>query len=94
VVLGTISDHPGSDRPHYERVARLALAAADRVIVTGPNALRVRRLASEFGDRLHVFESRPEAARFLTQDLLPEEVLYIKAPQGDRLPRLFSLPAY
>jgi UDP-N-acetylmuramoyl-tripeptide--D-alanyl-D-alanine ligase len=94
VLLGTISDHPGSDRPHYERVARLALAAADRVVVTGPNALRVRRLASEFGDRLHVFESRPEAARFLTQDLLPEEVLYIKAPQGDRLPRLFSLPAY
>jgi UDP-N-acetylmuramoyl-tripeptide--D-alanyl-D-alanine ligase len=85
VLIGTISDHPGSDRPHYERVARLALAVADRVVFTGRNAMRVRRLTTEFGDRLSMFESGREAAEFLCSDLLPDEVVYVKAPLSDRL---------
>jgi UDP-N-acetylmuramoyl-tripeptide--D-alanyl-D-alanine ligase len=91
VILGTISDHPGSDRPHYERVARLALAVADRVVFTGNNAMRVRRLRQEFGDRLHIIEDRRKAADFLRADLIPGEVLYIKGPYADRLRRQFEL---
>jgi UDP-N-acetylmuramoyl-tripeptide--D-alanyl-D-alanine ligase len=91
VLLGTISDHPGQDRPHYERVARLALDVADRVVFTGKNAMRPRRLKSEFHDRLMMIEDREEAAAFFSRDLLPGEIVYIKGPLGDRLARLFQV---
>jgi UDP-N-acetylmuramoyl-tripeptide--D-alanyl-D-alanine ligase len=89
VLVGTISDHPGAARPHYERVARLALAVADRVVFAGPNAMRVRRLP-EFGSRLHAFEDRKEAAEFLCNDLVADEVVYVKATLADGL--RFRLP--
>ncbi len=91
VLLGTISDHPGSDRPHYERVARLALAVADRVVFTGPNAMRPRRLKTEFQDRLVLIENRQEAVAFLTGDLLPDEIVYIKGSLTENFAHLFSL---
>jgi UDP-N-acetylmuramoyl-tripeptide--D-alanyl-D-alanine ligase len=80
VLFGTISEYPGSSRPHYYRAARMALAVADRVIFTGPNADRVRRLAAEeFAGRLFYFDRPADAISMLENDAIPDEIIYVKA---------------
>jgi UDP-N-acetylmuramoyl-tripeptide--D-alanyl-D-alanine ligase len=86
VLVGTISDYPGASRSHYQRVARLALAMADRVIFTGRNADRVRRLATgEFAGRLYMVEKPAEAIGMLEKDAVAGELIYVKASKVDRL---------
>jgi UDP-N-acetylmuramoyl-tripeptide--D-alanyl-D-alanine ligase len=90
VVIGTISDYAGASRSHYYKVARMALARADRVIFTGSNAARVRRLAAEeFAGRLFVRERPQDVLQMLSEDAVPDEIIYIKATRVDRLARIF-----
>lgn len=92
VVFGTIADHPGASRPHYYRVARWALERADRVIFTGPNAARVRRLATgEFLGRLFVIEEPKNAVELVARDAIADEIIYVKASDVDQLSSVFGL---
>jgi UDP-N-acetylmuramyl pentapeptide synthase len=95
VVVGTIADYPGSSRHHYYKVARMALGKADRVIFTGSNSSRVRRLAAEeFAGRLFVRERPKDVLQVLSEDAVPDEIIYIKATRIDRLARVFVPPRY
>jgi UDP-N-acetylmuramoyl-tripeptide--D-alanyl-D-alanine ligase len=90
VVFGTIADYAGASRSHYYKVARAALDKADRVIFTGPNATRVRRLAAdEFAGRLFVIERPEDVVRILSDDAVADEIIYVKATRIDRLSRVF-----
>lgn len=90
VVVGLISDYPGSSRSHYSRVARMALARADRVIFTGAHASRIRRLADgEFAGRLFWEEDPEKVLEMLSADTLADEIIYIKASGASRLQRVF-----
>jgi UDP-N-acetylmuramoyl-tripeptide--D-alanyl-D-alanine ligase len=86
VVFGTISDHPGASRPHYQKAARMALAVADRVVFAGRNADRVRKLAAdEFAGRLFHYEYFADAIRLLESDPVQGEIIYVKASRADKL---------
>jgi UDP-N-acetylmuramoyl-tripeptide--D-alanyl-D-alanine ligase len=86
VLFGTIADYPGATRPHYSRVARMALDVADRVIFTGRNAQSVRRLvAGEFAGRLFAAEDYSEAIRLIESDPVPGEIVYVKSSRVDQL---------
>jgi UDP-N-acetylmuramoyl-tripeptide--D-alanyl-D-alanine ligase len=90
VVFGTIADYAGASRSHYYKVARAALNRADRVIFTGPQAERVRRLAAgEFAGRLFVIDRPAEVVELLSKDAIADEIIYIKATRIDRLSRVF-----
>jgi UDP-N-acetylmuramoyl-tripeptide--D-alanyl-D-alanine ligase len=92
VLFGTVSDYPGSSRSHYYKVARMALAVADRVIFTGQNAERVRRLAAdEFAGRLFAAERPTDALRMIQENAVPEELIYVKATRVDKLAQLLAL---
>lgn len=91
VLFGTISDYPGASRSHYYKVARMGLAVADRVIFTGRNAERVRRLAAgEFAGRLFIAEQPTDALRMIREDSMPGELIYVKATKVDRLAPLLA----
>jgi UDP-N-acetylmuramoyl-tripeptide--D-alanyl-D-alanine ligase len=91
VIVGTIADYPGTSRAHYYKVARMALARADRVYFTGPNAARVRRLqAGEFAGRLFVIEEPKDILTLVSDDALAGEIIYVKATRADRLASVFD----
>lgn len=92
VLFGTLSEYAGSSRSHYNKVARMALAVADRVIFAGPNAHRIRRLAAdEFAGRLFHFEKPADAIGMLENDAIPEEIIYVKATgRADRIAPLLA----
>jgi UDP-N-acetylmuramyl pentapeptide synthase len=90
-IFGTIADYPGANRAHYQQAARMALAKADRVIFTGPNASRVRRLAAgEFAGRLFVREDPNTAADMISREAVRDEIIYVKAARVDGLWRVFA----
>ena len=71
----------------------MALAVADRVIFTGRNADRVRKLAArEFAGRLFHNETVTEAILMLENDPIPGELIYVKASRVDRLGPLLVTP--
>ncbi len=90
IVFGTISDYAGKAGRVYRRVAREALAAADRVVFVGPHSSHVARFGKgDGGDRLFSFETAYDASNFLVQGALPGELIYIKASRhADHLERL------
>lgn len=89
VIIGTLADYKGDSRRRYQQVARLALSKADRVIFVGPNAHHLRRYKEgEFGSRIEMFETPAEAAQFLVQDTVPDEVVYLKSAEVEHLERV------
>jgi UDP-N-acetylmuramoyl-tripeptide--D-alanyl-D-alanine ligase len=90
IVLGTISDYSGKAGRRYRRIARDALQVADRVVFVGPHSTHVRRLRKEEGSsKLFAFETAYEASDFLSREMLPDELIYIKASRAaDHLERI------
>jgi UDP-N-acetylmuramoyl-tripeptide--D-alanyl-D-alanine ligase len=90
VVFGTISDYSGKAGRCYRKVAREALAVADRVVFVGPHSGHVAQLCqSEARDRLFAFQTAYEASDFLAQRRLPDELIYIKGSRAaDHLERI------
>ncbi len=89
VVIGGISDIPGSDTKKYTLAAKAALAIFDRVIFTGIKSARVAKLKPEQTQgRLLRMESIQEAAEVLRADTLPGELIYLKSNRSEHLERL------
>lgn len=88
VIFGTVSDYAGNGRRTYRKIARRALAIADRVIFVGPHASHAEALRAETGDRLLSFSTTYEANRFLQQESTPGELILIKASGSDHLERI------
>jgi UDP-N-acetylmuramoyl-tripeptide--D-alanyl-D-alanine ligase len=87
VVFGTLADYAGASRGAYHKAARMAFAVADRVFFTGANAHRPRRLAAEFAGRLFMAEDPARMLAELRKDILPGELIYVKAALVDKLGR-------
>jgi UDP-N-acetylmuramoyl-tripeptide--D-alanyl-D-alanine ligase len=86
VVFGTISDHAGASRGPYNKAMRTALAHADRVFFTGPQAMRPRRLAArEFPDRAFMDEDPAAVLGRIGGDALEGELIYVKGSSVDGL---------
>lgn len=89
LVVGTISDYPGSSTSVYVRSARQALAVADEVAFVGPRSSHVRKLDAEFGGTLHRFETVREAAEHFRTDLRDGDLVLIKGSnRADHLLRI------
>jgi UDP-N-acetylmuramoyl-tripeptide--D-alanyl-D-alanine ligase len=87
LVVGTISDYPGSSRPKYARLARRAFAVADEVVFVGRNAHYALR-AAEAGS-LHAFGAARDAAEHLRESLRPGDLVLVKGShRADHLSRL------
>jgi aminoacyl-tRNA hydrolase len=89
VIIGTISDYPGSRRV-YASLARQALAVADHVIFVGPHtshSLRAKRDAQD--DALRAFATVKDASEYLRQFLQPGDLVLLKGSnKADHLVRL------
>jgi len=92
VIVGSLADYPGAARPHYQKVARLALDIADRVIFTGRNAQRVRRLTQQYPDRLLIVDEARDVKEMLSSDAIPGELIYVKSSGAEMLHQLFVPP--
>ncbi len=90
IVFGTISDYAGKAGRVYRNAAREALAVADRVIFVGRQSSHVDKLRQgEVRDRLFTFQTTYQAATFLSEEQLPEELVYIRGSIGaDHLERI------
>ena len=89
MVFGTISDYPGERSRRYRRIAREALQVADRVVFVGPSAGHTSRLRQEeIRHRLFNFETVYQASRFLADDPLAGELIYLKASISEHLERM------
>ncbi|MGH7579237.1 MAG: Mur ligase family protein [Gemmatimonadales bacterium] len=89
-VIGTISDYAGRASAVYGAVARQALDVADEVIFVGPQALRCAGARTHpKGAALHAFLTAREAHRYLTDLLIPGDLVLLKGSQRvDHLLRL------
>jgi aminoacyl-tRNA hydrolase len=89
VVLGTISDYPGSREHRYAMVARAFREVADVLITVGPHAtpgLRARRGPS---DAVMAFATVAEASRALERLLRPGDLVLLKGSnRADHLMRI------
>ena len=89
MVIGTVSDYSGKGGETHRKVARMALAVADRVVFVGPQANHVDKLRQ--GDdrhRLFSFVTSYQAASFLAETAVPNELIHIKASITDHLERI------
>jgi UDP-N-acetylmuramyl pentapeptide synthase len=71
----------------------MALGKADRVIFTGKEAQRVRRLVGQYPGRLLVVDRPEDVMAMLAEDAIADEVIYVKASQATRLGRVFVSPS-
>lgn len=89
VVMGSISDYPGAMSSRYRRVARDALAVADRVVFIGPRSGHIDKLRTgAVRERLFGFQTNYQASAFLAGDAMPGELIYVKGPIAEHLERL------
>jgi UDP-N-acetylmuramoyl-tripeptide--D-alanyl-D-alanine ligase len=85
LVVGTISDSPGSMSRVYRRVAKRSLEVADEVVFVGAGARHVERL----GTGVRAFASLRDAAGHLDRELRPGDLVVLKGSRrADHLGRL------
>jgi UDP-N-acetylmuramyl pentapeptide synthase len=92
LVMGTISDYPGSASATYRRAARRALEVADEVIFVGPNAPRVLGTSSlRAAETLRTSPSARAAAQLLGGMLRPGDLVVLKGSgEADHLERILG----
>ena len=89
MVIGTVSDYSGKGGETHRKVARMALDVADRAVFVGPQAGHVSKLRQgEVKDRLFVFMTSFQAATFLAETAIADELIHIKASITDHLERI------
>jgi UDP-N-acetylmuramoyl-tripeptide--D-alanyl-D-alanine ligase len=88
MLIGTLSDYRGSQRPKYTAAAKAALEVAQIVIFYGSQAQRVRRLKPEFPERLFMLDTFEALMAFLNTALREGDLVYVKASGRDHLERV------
>ena len=90
VVIGTISDYPGSASTVYRRVATRALEVADEVIFAGPQAPRALRARRGPGSgSLLTFSTAREAVGHVTANVDEGDLVLLKGSEkADRMHRI------
>lgn len=89
IVIGTISDYPGSASKKYRAVAERAMTIADEVIFVGPNSSYVAKVIERSpSGRLRAFQSIPEARDCLHAILRTGDLVVLKGSEVDGLHRI------
>ena len=90
IIIGTISDSPGSASPRYRQVAQQALKVADQVIFVGRWAQSaMKRVSPEDAPRLLAFDNIYKLRPFLRDFLTPGDLVLLKGSASvDHLERL------
>lgn len=90
VVLGTVSDSVKSPSQRYPLLAREALEVADLVVVVGTDGRHALKATPAVeGERLQVFATLEQAARFLRAELRSGDLVLLKGTnRTDHLVRL------
>lgn len=89
IVVGTLSDHPGSSRKAYRMACKAALESADQVVFVGTRASKALPVRSAGGtDTLQVFYALDDACRHLGQTLAPGDLVLLKGGETDALHRI------
>ena len=89
IVVGTLSDYAGGGSDTYRKVARQALEVADRVVFVGRHAGYVSKLRKDgIENRLFSFMTTYQAATFLKEKSIPNELIYLKATSRDHMERI------
>ncbi len=90
VVIGNISDTPGSSNSQVRKWTKKCLQVADRVIGVGAQSAAIEKLmTSEFDGRLFRFETVKEADEFLRQTSTPGELIFAKSSSRLHLERIW-----
>lgn len=86
LVVGTVSDYPGSYSSMYRSVARGAVAVSDETHFVGLNAKQALRPGkTRWPASLHAFETRGEVCEHLLPDLRDGDLVLLKGSGADRL---------
>jgi UDP-N-acetylmuramoyl-tripeptide--D-alanyl-D-alanine ligase len=90
IVLGTISDYPGSSSSRYRREVQLALAAADYLLMIGPHASSAAAKLNTAGtQKLLAFETVRDASAWLNEFARPGDLVLLKGSnRADHLARI------
>ncbi len=89
-IIGTIGDTRGDSGRNYRNFARTARAAADLVVLVGPNGHRgLRARSSPEDSSIQAFPTTREAGTFLREELRAGDLVLLKAShKADHLMRL------
>ncbi|MDX6519286.1 MAG: UDP-N-acetylmuramoyl-tripeptide--D-alanyl-D-alanine ligase [Gaiellaceae bacterium] len=91
LVVGTISDYPGSAVRKYRDLAEEALAVADHVVFVGPNSHYGLKARGNVAGRVHMFATLEEAREYLEREVRPGDLILVKGSRrADRLERLVT----
>ncbi len=89
IVLGTLSDYPGSSRRVYLRAIRAALECAEQVILVGERADRAERFVGGAPGSVLGFRTVREAAAYLAGELRAGDLVLLKGSNtSDHLARI------
>lgn len=92
LVIGSFSDVPGSDSQKYRQIAKQALEVCDRVVLCGSKAKYIPKMMKpEYEGRLFAIEDIEEASRFLYEDVVENELIYLKSVGIEHLERLLMV---
>ena len=88
IVLGHISDYYGSNKK-YRVAYRMAREVADEVIFVGDHAHRAKAPQDDIAEgRFHAFAAPEQAAAYVRQSAIADEVILIKSSTGLHLERI------
>ena len=90
MVVGTLSDYAGTSASKYRELARNALEHVDQVVFCSRYApSHMRKLASQYPDRLHAFPNTRGAADFIADIVRPGDLVLLKGSlRADHLERV------
>ncbi|HMN36740.1 MAG TPA: Mur ligase family protein [Hyphomicrobium sp.] len=88
-ILGQISDYPGNPRKKYRDTYHAARAIADQVIFVGPHCHRSGATPEDVaGGRFRAFQNIQDAAAYLKETAIENEVIMVKSSRNLHLERL------
>jgi aminoacyl-tRNA hydrolase len=92
VIIGSISDFPGSERPKYLQIAREARAASDYVFFVGPMASYCLRARTSAGDiSLQAFATAHHLADYLRRFLQAGDLILLKGSPKDHMQSIVKM---
>jgi UDP-N-acetylmuramyl pentapeptide synthase len=89
IVLGKMSDMPGSESSKYRRTVRQALDVAEQVVLIGSTAGYAAKLQPDYADRIQIFSDIKQAIAYFRKALRDGDIVFLKGSHRvDHLERI------